>query len=34
MDTKLTLRLDEQLIAIAKAEARKRGSSLSRPQRD
>jgi len=30
MDTKLTLRLDEELIVRAKTEARKRGSSLSR----
>jgi hypothetical protein len=30
MDTKLTLRLDEELIVRAKTEARNRGSSLSK----
>ncbi len=30
MDTKLTLRLDEELIVKAKKEARARGSSLSK----
>jgi hypothetical protein len=30
MNTKLTLRLDEDLVVGAKAEARKRGSSVSR----
>jgi hypothetical protein len=30
MDTKLTLRLDDELIERAKKEARKRGSSLSK----